>query len=134
MPADITLLHPALLPLYNRLVGDLNRVGYYFRAIQTYRTPEAQQALVDEGITKVCPSHDKHCFTMPDGTPAAKAFDLGFYDNADFTGYVTDGTDPRYAAAGMRWRTYAGENPSLGLLWGGDFVHSPKDWDHFQIA
>lgn len=130
--ADITLLHPLLLPLYNELIADLASLGINAHATQTYRTPDAQQALVDEGITKVCPSHDKHCFTLEDGTPAAKAFDLAVID--DKTGYVTDGTDRRYSSAGSLWRQYAAQNPELGLVWGQDFIHAKPDPDHFQMT
>lgn len=130
--ADISLLHPLLLPLYNELIADLASLGINSHAGQTYRTPAYQQSLVDSHITTVCPSHDKHCFTLPGGVPAAKAFDIGIFD--DDGKYITDGTDRRYSTAGSLWRQYAAQNPELGLVWGGDFVHAKPDPDHMEMA
>ena len=129
MTADLTLLHPDILPLYNRLITDLGRYGYICHAICTYRSPEAQNALPDS-VTSLRGGKSKHSF-MLDGKPAAKAFDLGFFEKDG--AYVKNGKDLRYSKAGELWEKYGEDQPSLCLVWGGRWK-VPFDPDHFQIA
>lgn len=129
MTAEPNQLHPDLLPLYIRLVSDLTAKGYVCRAITTYRSPEAEDAL-SSSVTSVTGKTSKHCFTI-DGKPASKAFDLGFFDKDG--SYVADGSDQRYTDAGALWLSYTKIFPALGLVWGGVW-HTPHDPDHFQIA
>lgn len=129
MTADITLLHPDILMLYQRLITDLEAKGYVCHAIATYRPPAEENAL-PSSVTSVKASTSKHC-TMLDGKPAAKAFDLGFFE--DDGGYVSDGTDSRYQEAGKLWQQYGSDLPQLGLVWGGMWK-VPFDPDHFQIT
>ena len=124
-------LHPSLQPLYFRLVGDLALKGIQARIIQGWRDPAYQERLVAAGISTVHAFHDSHCFTI-DGQPASRAVDLGIFDD-NWTKYIVDGKDPRYACAGALWEQYAQELPALGIVWGGRFVHPKPDWDHFSI-
>lgn len=123
-------LHPDLQPIYKQWFDQCIAAGLNIRPIFTYRTPEEQDALYAQGrtkpgkrVTNLKGLASKHCFTLPDGTPAAKAFDFGIFEpNGD---YVSYGDDHRYTQAGE-----IGE--SLGLVWGGRWV-SPHDPDHLQL-
>lgn len=129
MTADLNQLHPDILPLCNRLLNDLAAKGYSVKVLTTYRSPAAEDAL-SSAVTSVTSKTSKHCFTL-NGNPAAKAFDIGFF-NADGS-YETNGADQRYTDAGALWLSYAAQYPGLGLVWGGVW-HKPHDPDHFQIA
>jgi hypothetical protein len=96
----------------------------FVRIIQGWRSPSYQDHLQATGVSPLGSCESLHCVTI-DGKPAARAFDFGVFE-ADGS-YVTDGTDPRYAAAGA-------VAEQLGLLWGGDFVHPGPDPDHIQLA
>ena len=130
MTADLSLLHPDILPLCNQLMTDLAAKGFSAKVTTTYRAPAVEDAL-SSAVTSVTAKTSKHCTTLSDGTPAAKAFDISCFD-ADGN-YITNGDDESYSAAGALWQSYAAENPSLGLIWGGTW-RVPHDPDHFQIA
>lgn len=131
MAADLSQLHPDILPLYTRLVTALNARGYACHATTTWRSAAAEDSLSSD-LTSVTSSTSKHCW-MINGKPASKAFDLGFF-NEDGS-YVTNGGDERYTIAGSLWLRYAAEkaNIPLTLVWGGEWK-KPHDPDHFQIA
>ncbi|MBZ5673727.1 MAG: hypothetical protein LAP61_05715 [Acidobacteriia bacterium] len=93
------------------------------RIIQGWRSPSYQDHLESTGVSKLGSSQSLHCCTIA-GKPASRAFDFGVF--AEDGSYVTDGNDPRYAAAGA-------VAESLGLVWGGRFVHPGADPDHIQL-
>lgn len=137
--ADINLLHPDLKPLCISLIDQLTTAiaPSTVKVNFTYRPPAAQDALYAQGrttpgkiVTDLTSSKSKHCFTL-DGLPAAKAFDIAIF-NLDGS-YVGYGDDLRYQHAGALWKILATVNPTLGMVWGGDW-HHPHDPDHFQIA
>lgn len=111
-------LHPDLQP---KSAAFLRQVPNS-RIIQGWRNPAYQDELHAAGISPLTGATSLHCFTI-DGKPASKAFDFGLFKD-DGT-YITDGTDPAYAAAGKM-------AIALGLVWGGMFSH--PDWDHVQLA
>lgn len=94
------------------------------RIIQGWRDPAYQNELQSAGVSHLNGSESLHCCTVA-GKPASKAFDFGVFDEDG--GYVTNGDDPRYAAAGAVAK-------GMGLVWGGDFVHPGPDPDHIQLA
>lgn len=124
-------IHPDLRPLYTKLIEDLAEKHITARIIQGYRDPAYQDKLVSQGITKAPGSKGKHCCTLA-GRPAAKAFDIGIF-NEDGS-YATNGNDVRYIIAGGLWRQYAALYPDLHLLWGGNFIHAKPDPDHFEMG
>lgn len=134
---NLNHLHPDIKPLYNELLAWALARGIDARLITVWGSPAEQDALYAQGrtvpgeiVTDESGSNSKHCFCLPDGTPAAKAFDLGVF-NAGV--YITNGNDQRYLDLGARWQVMAVEYSDLGLLWGGVWIHL-HDTDHFQIA
>jgi len=90
---------------------------------ETWRDPAREDELHAQGITKATGATCKHCF-MIDGKPASKAFDFLIRDEDGNP--IADGTDDWYSDAG----DIAVE---VGMIWGGDFVHSPPDYDHCEL-
>ena len=129
MPADADLddLHPLLKPLAEQFIADWARTypsRYPVKIIQTWRSPAYQEELHAANPTGAAPTgKSKHEFTV-NGKPAAKAFDFALFDEDG--AYMTDGTDSWFADAGALGK-------ALGLVWGGDFVHAAKDWDHLEL-
>lgn len=119
---DLALLHPDLQPMAREFLMQCANSGINAKITETFRSPEREDELHAQGITKATGLTCKHCF-MLDGTPASKAFDFALYDAHN--GYIKDGTDPLYLQAGE-----IGEG--IGLIWGGRWAH--PDWDHFQIT
>jgi hypothetical protein len=95
----------------------------------TWRSSAEQAVAKAKGLSNAGPDESPHNCCLVDGTPAAKAFDWAVF-NPDGS-YVTDGTDPRYAACGAIAK-------SLGLEWGGDWTlekdHCKPDFDHAQLV
>jgi len=120
----ITDLHPDLQPLYAQWLQACTAQGLNVRIIQGWRDPAYQDQLHSTGVSPLTGESSFHCFTVG-GKPASKAFDYGCFKK-DKT-YIIDGTDPAYALAGQIAE-------SLGLTWGGRFVHPAPDWDHIQLA
>lgn len=129
MSRDIEDLHPELQPLCRKFLEICEAHAIDARLLFTYRSPGEQDALYAKGrtapgkiVTNLKGGLSKHNFTLPDGTPAAKAFDIGIYEDGR---YITDGENWLYTEAG-----HIGEN--LGLVWGGRWS-KPFDPGHFQI-
>lgn len=119
---QLTDLHPKFQPLAQRFLDAYRATGRRIEIGETWRDPKREDQLHDEHITACTGENCKHCF-MIDGKPASKAMDFQLFDeNND---YITDGTDGWYADAGDI-------ATSLGLTWGGNFVHAAKDWDHIE--
>lgn len=130
MSKDINSLHPDLKPLCEQFLADCSNAGLDVRLIFTYRSPEEQDVLYAQGrttpgsiVTNLRGGQSKHSLTLPDGSPASKAFDFGIFRDDK---YITDGQDPDYLIAGE-----FGER--LGMLWGGRW-HNPVDPSHLQIV
>lgn len=119
----ISDLHPDLQSLASEFLAHYRALGRKIAITETWRDPARENQLNACGVTKATGLTCKHCF-MIDGKPASKAFDFALYDEDG--AYITDGTDAWYAEAGDI-------ATSLGLLWGGNFVHAPKDWDHCEM-
>lgn len=93
------------------------------KIVVTWRDAAEQGAAYDKGLSNARAGQSPHNCTLPDGTPASKAFDFAILESSG--AYVTNGTDSRYTAAGK----IAEE---LGLVWGGRFSH--PDFDHIELA
>lgn len=120
----ISDLHPDLQPLATEWLKEYTALGRKVQITETWRSHLYQQELHDKGHSNAPAGKSKHEFTI-DGKPASKAFDFALYDEDG--NYITDGTDDWYADAGEIGK-------KLGLIWGGDFVHAPKDWDHLELS
>lgn len=131
-------LHPDILPLYYLLLDQAADLGINVKPVGIWGDPSVQDALYAQGrtvpgkiVTDEKGTGSKHCFCLPDGTPASKAFDLGVFD--DDWNYIGYGDDDRYLKLGALWKAMIPDHPTLGMVWGGDW-HQPHDTDHFQIA
>lgn len=129
MSKDISDLDPRLAPLCLQWLHECVYSGLDVRILFTYRSPEEQDALYDQGrttpgeiVTNLKGDASKHC-TEINGQPAAKAFDFAIFDKGV---YITDGEDQRYKQAGDI-------AIKLGLVWGGNFVHPRPDPDHVEM-
>lgn len=116
-------LHPTFQPLAQKVLDTYRATGRKVEVAETWRDPKREDELHAKGITPATGATCKHCFTI-DGKPASKAFDFRLYDEDG--NYITDGTDDWYAEFGDM-------ATAEGLLWGGNFVHAPKDYDHVEI-
>lgn len=122
--AKMDELHPELRPLAEKWLEQYIALGRKARITHTWRSSALQAELHRQNPKGAAPpGKSKHEF-MIDGKPAAKAYDFALF-NKDGQ-YITDGTHPWYAEAGDI-------ATSLGLLWGGLFVHAPKDFDHIEL-
>lgn len=88
----------------------------------TYRGSDEQDAAHAAGLSNALAGQSPHNCVDANGKPASKSFDWAIFES-DGT-YVTDGTDERYKNAGTVAKT-------LGLKWGGDFLH--PDYDHAEM-
>jgi hypothetical protein len=93
------------------------------KIIVTWRDADAQGAAYDQGLSSARAGQSPHNCMLDDGTPAARAFDFGIFEENG--NYVINGDDPRYTNAGQIWK-------SLNQTWGGDFTH--PDFDHCELA
>lgn len=124
-------LHPQLKPICQQWLDtchqqSINTVVYF-----TWRSVVEQDALYAQGrttpgkiVTNAKGGQSKHNFTLPDGTPASKAYDW-FIQNSNGTA----NWNPRCT----EWQTAVVIGKKLGLEWGGDWMGTLQDVDHFQI-
>lgn len=105
----------------------INAVVYF-----TWRSVSEQDALYAQGrtapgkiVTNARGGQSKHNFTLPDGTPASKAF--------DFFIARPDGSE-NWDWQSPEWQGAISIGKGLGLQWGGDWTGGFKDYDHFQIS
>jgi hypothetical protein len=95
------------------------------RIIQGWRDPAYQDQLNSSGISTLKGSSESlHCCTGKTANPRAKLSTSASLKQTALI--VTDGNDPRYALAGDAAK-------GLGLVWGGDLVHTAPDPDHIQL-
>lgn len=107
-----------------RSIAEQNRLYAKGRTVKSDIGPWTQSRPLGSKVTSARGNQSLHTFTLPDGTPASRAFDFGVLKNGL---YVTDGADPLYAAAGR-----IGER--LGLTWGGRWPAPKTDYDHLQLS
>ena len=127
---DLNHLHPALRPLCRRWLARCHEQAVDAFVTHTYRSPAEQDELYALGrtrpgklVTNARGGTSQHNFTLPDGTPASKAF--------DFAVRRTDGT-LNWNPLSSEWKAAVAIGKELGLVWGGDF-QSILDYCHFQL-
>lgn len=125
---DIADLHPNLREACKAHLADCLAEGLDVRLIFTYRTPQEQDRIYEQGrtrpgarVTNLRGTQSKHCYTIG-AAPAAKAYDIGIFFDGE---YIDDGSHPHYLKAGE-----LGE--ARGLKWGGRWK-KPFDPSHFEI-
>lgn len=128
---DPSHLHPGLQPLCQQWLDRCAQQQIKAEIIFTWRSIAEQDALYAQGrtapgkiVTNAKGGQSKHNFTLPDGTPASKAF--------DFVILNPDGT-ANWNPQSPLWQAAVAIGKQIGLVWGGDW-HSIKDYDHFEIA
>jgi peptidoglycan LD-endopeptidase CwlK len=119
---DPTHLCMQLQNLYQQWLARCEQAGLVAHAIVTWRDPEDQDAAKAAGLSNAAAGQSPHNCVNSNGKPASRAFDYAIFDNGI---YIKNGQDPRYAQAGAIGK-------SLGLVWGGDWLH--PDWDHLELA
>ena len=127
-------LHPTLKPLCEQWLATCQQQSINARVIETYRSAaqqdadysvgrDAQGKIIGKILTNARGGQSPHNFTMPDGTPASKAFDWTIINPDGSCNWIVKSTE---------WQTAVVIGKHLGLKWGGDF--SWHDNDHFEIA
>lgn len=131
-------LHPDIKPLYDQLLAWAASQGINVKPIGIWGDPKAQDTLYALGrtvpgkiVTYDKGSTSKHCFCLPDGSPASKAFDLGLFSPE--WAYISSGNNEGYYRLGQQWLNMGSSNPDLQLVWGGEWK-TLRDVDHFQIG
>ncbi len=130
---DPAHLHPALKTIYMQWLPKCYGAGIMVKPIVTWRDAADQDKAEAEGKSRASFGQSPHNHTLPDGTPAALAFDFGVFecDDEGDEKYITDGTDPRYRQAGEI-------GVALGLVYGGYWTYEEDgcgpDWDHLEMA
>jgi peptidoglycan LD-endopeptidase CwlK len=121
--ADLTQLHPDLLPIAQQWLDNCHAANLKVSITVTWRSDVAQEQAKADGLSKAGAGQSPHNVCDASGNPASCAFDFACFD--DDAHYITDGTDARYTQAGSIGK-------DLGLVWGGDFS-SIFDPDHLEL-
>lgn len=125
-------LDPRLQPLAQQFLANCSSAGIDAFITQTYRCEADQNADYAKGRTE--PGHiitnarygqSPHNCTLPDGTPAARAFDFGIIDPTD--------KQCDWNPNDVLWKKAIAIGQALGLVSGSTF-HSLKDSPHFELA
>ena len=123
-------LHPDILPLAEKFVAQCKEEGIEAFITETYRSQIDQDAdyacgrtLSGHIITNAQYGQSPHNCTLPDGTPASKAFDFAIQDA---TGVLD------WNAADPAWQRAIAIGESLGLVSGSTW-HVPVDNPHFEL-
>jgi hypothetical protein len=128
---NLSDLDPALQPIAAQVIaaGNTAIAPSKVAIIVTWRSSADQQAAKANGLSRAGAGQSPHNWTLADGTPAARAFDFAVFDENGT--YVTDGTDPRYAAVGKI-------AVAADLVWGGNWTVEKDgcgpDSDHCELA
>ena len=133
---DLNDLHPDLKPLCVKWLAKCTEQHIDARVIETFRSGARQAELYAVGrdskgkiigrtLTKARPGHSKHEFTLPDGTPASKAFDWFI---------VSANGKPNWNPSSPEWQAAVAIGKALGLAWGGDFPANQMDCDHWELG
>ena len=127
---DLNHLHPALQPLCRRWLATCHQQAIDSFVTYTWRSAGEQDALYTLGrtapgkiVTNARGGQSPHNFTLPDGTPASRAFDFAIRRK--------DGT-LNWSVGSSEWKAAVAIGKALGLVYGGDF-QSIKDFDHFEL-
>jgi hypothetical protein len=126
----LTDLDPCLQPLAQQWLDQTNTsiAPSKCRITVTWRDANDQNVAKACGSSKAGSGQSPHNYTLPDGTPASRAFDFAVFDPDG--NYIKDGTNPAYSTAGQ-----IAEN--LGLEWGGRWTIDQDgcgpDFDHIQM-
>lgn len=132
MPSrDINDLDPALQPLCREFLAQCQAQGINAKIDCTYRSDEEQNADYSKGrtapgpkVTNAQAGQSAHNCTLPDGTPAARAFDI-FIENADGT--------LNWDTGSLQWEQAGEIGVNIGLEWGGGWKCSLRDFPHFSL-
>lgn len=123
-------LHPDMKPLCQDFLVQCMAEGINAFVTQTYRSDAEQNADYEQGrtapghiITNAKGGQSPHNCTLPDGTPAAKAFDFGIK--------LGDGSLDWDASDGQ-WQRAIDIGEGLGMVSGSTW-HSIKDNPHFEL-
>lgn len=119
--ANFDHLDPKIQPLAKAFLFQCNKL-FETKIIVTWRDPADQDKCKAEGLSKAGAGQSPHNCTLPDGTPASRAFDFAIFIDGN---YLADGSNYRYTLAGAIWKV-------LGQTWGGDFSH--PDYDHCELS
>lgn len=128
---SMTDLHPILQSLCQRFLEGCASAGLEILITQTYRSSEEQN--VDYASGRTTPGHittdakggrSPHNCCLPDGTPAACAF--------DFALYAPGGKSLDWNASDDDWQTAIQIGKNLGLTSGSNF-HGIADSDHMEL-
>lgn len=128
---NINDLDPILLPLAQQFLALCFSNGIKAILIQTYRSSDEQNADYAQG--RVVPGHkitnakggeSPHNCCLPNGTPAARAFDFALYGD--------DGKHLDWDATDDRWQKAIEIGKGLGLVSGSTF-HGIQDNDHMEL-
>lgn len=126
----LTDLDPRLQPLCREFLAQCAAQGIKAGVDCTYRSEAEQNDDYAKGrtapgsiITNAQGGQSAHNCTLPDGTPAARAFDI-YIQNPDGS--------LNWNTKSLPWEQAGEIGRSLGLQWGGDF-NSIKDFPHFEL-
>ena len=128
---NLSDLHDDLKQLCNDFLDKCAAAGLHVFIVTTWRSPADQDALYAQGrttpghiVTNARAGQSAHNFTLPDGTPASKAFDIGVMLNG------------KYDAAGLSpdWHTAGQIGTAIGLDWYGAPDAKFHEMPHFQLA
>lgn len=123
--SNIADLCPELLTKYREWLMECHAVPLAVKAIVTWRSGIDQDAAKANHLSNACAGQSPHNCIDSAGLPSSRAFDFAVFDENG--NYIKDGEDPRYRKAGEIAK-------SLGLVWGGDFIHVKPDWDHIELS
>ena len=122
MSRDITMCHPQLQELANKLIAECKKQGLIVKLGECFRSVSEQDALYAQGRTK-----PGNIVTYAKGTSYSSMHQWG----VAFDVIRNDGKGAYYDNDG--WFSKVGKvGKALGLEWGGDWT-SPVDKPHFQL-
>lgn len=123
-------LHPDLQDLCEKFLNACQALGLDVIITETYRSKGEQDADYAKGrtvdgkiITNARGGESPHNCTLPDGTPAAKAFDFAIKDDAG---------NLDWDASDSRWKQAISVGQCLGLTSGSTFHHI-SDSPHMEM-
>lgn len=123
-------LHPTLQPIAREFIRRCQERGLSTFIVCTYRSNAEQDELYAQGrtisgtvVTNAKAGQSAHNKTLPDGTPASMAFDIGVLYNGK---YDVRGVSPEWNESGL-------VGMELGLEWYGAPGAKFKEKPHFQL-
>jgi peptidoglycan L-alanyl-D-glutamate endopeptidase CwlK len=147
---EIKHLHPDVQVMYNKFFDRCRRDPWMLKngitvlLICTYRSNEEQAKLYAQGrttpgriVTNAKPGKSKHNTTLPDGTPAALAFDVVPLRNGKpvwgtaGNGIDNDETDDERDDLEV-WQRVGEHGEAVGLSWAGRWT-SFREYPHMEM-